>query len=73
MLKYFCDLCGEEIKKSESTIRLHLTSQAKSRLDDDDECGWGAADQHISLWICRPCLEKVIPQMEAVVKKAGSS
>jgi hypothetical protein len=55
MIKWFCDICKDEILAPANPVRVDASRCGKNR--DDADIGWGGSDEFIRVWAHKECAD----------------
>jgi hypothetical protein len=63
MIKWFCDVCGEEIPEPENPVSVKAYRSGKSRLDA--ELGWGEPHDIIRAFCHKKCADALETELRS--------
>lgn len=68
MVRWFCDLCGEEIQGPETPTYISASRCRKGRNHPED--GWSGSDRILEIWCHAKCADKIVQELRATVTSA---
>jgi hypothetical protein len=71
MIKWFCDVCLEEIKAPEHPVRIEASRCVKNR--DDSKIGWGESDEIGRAFCHRKCADELETRVKAAFSLRGGA
>lgn len=66
MIKWFCDVCGNEIKAPDNPVLVRAYCCGKNR--DHAEIGWGQESDIIDVFVHKTCADVLVIKIQAALK-----